>query len=82
MKFYSTNNKSLRISFKDVLLTGMPTDKGLYMPEYIPDLSDILDGNTNLSFKEIGCLVSSEFIHGELSKNDWVENFLPFINPI
>ena len=73
MKFYSTNNKSLRISFKDVLLTGMPTDKGLYMPEYIPDLSNMLDGNTNLSFKEIGCLVASEFIHDELSKNDLEE---------
>ncbi|MBI65607.1 MAG: threonine synthase [Candidatus Marinimicrobia bacterium] len=73
MKFYSTNNKNIKVSFKDVLLRGMPTDKGLYMPEYIPDLSNILDGNTNLSFKEIGCLVSSEFIHDELSKNDLEE---------
>ena len=73
MKFYSTNNKNLRVSFKDVLLMGMPTDKGLYMPEYIPDLSNVLDGNTNLSFKEIGYLISSKFIDDELSKNDLEE---------
>jgi len=84
MKFYSTNNKNLQVSFKDVLLSGMPIDKGLYMPQYIPDLSNVLDGNTNLSFQEIGYLIASKFIGNELSKNDLeevVENSITFDAP-
>ena len=37
MRFYSTNNKDLQVSFRDALMMGMPIDNGLFMPEYIPD---------------------------------------------
>ena len=38
MKFYSTNNKALRVSFKEAVFNSLPADKGLYMPEVIPQL--------------------------------------------
>ena len=67
MKFYSTNRQSNPVSFKDALLTGMPQDKGLYMPETIPDLSSIFKQDNDLTFQEISFLISSEFIDKELS---------------
>ena len=38
MKLYSTNNKDLRVSFKEAVFNSMPQDKGLYMPVQIPQL--------------------------------------------
>ena len=84
MKYYSTNDKALRMSFKDALFSGMPEDKGLYMPEDIPNLSNYFKGNNNLSFQEIGYLIASQFIDKELSINDLheiIENSITFDAP-
>jgi threonine synthase len=40
MKFYSTNNTSTRVSFKDAVFNSLPQDKGLYMPVTISRLDD------------------------------------------
>ena len=39
LKYYSTNHKSPSISFREALLQGQAPDKGLYLPEVIPQLS-------------------------------------------
>ena len=39
MNFFSTNKKSVKASFRDAVLNGQPSDKGLYFPEKIPPLS-------------------------------------------
>jgi threonine synthase len=36
--FYSTNRRSPAVSLKDALLTGQAPDKGLYLPENIPQI--------------------------------------------
>lgn len=48
MQLYSTNNKGLRVSFKEALFNSLPPDRGLYMPETIP----VFDGHfiQNLSY--------------------------------
>ncbi|MDH4058536.1 MAG: threonine synthase [Cyclobacteriaceae bacterium] len=38
MKFYSTNNKSLKVDLKQAVLQGLAADGGLYLPEQIPVL--------------------------------------------
>ncbi len=38
MKYFSTNNKSLKVSLKEAVLKGLANDKGLFMPEKIPIL--------------------------------------------
>ena len=45
MKFYSTNNKTLEVSFKDAVFNSLPADKGLYMPEEIPQLDPLFIKN-------------------------------------
>ena len=62
MKFYSTKNSANTTTFREALLTGMPVDKGLYMPESIPDLSNIFKQETNHTFQEVALLISSKFI--------------------
>jgi len=39
IKYISTNEKSLALSFKQALLQGQAPDKGLYMPDKIPTIS-------------------------------------------
>ena len=81
MKFYSTNGQSNPVSFKDALLTGMPQDKGLYMPESIPDLSSIFKQDNDLTFQEIFQQIQFEMLQmecsvGELDKHNQYVSFL------
>ncbi len=39
MKYYSLNNKSVVVDFKEATINGQAPDKGLYFPEHIPQLS-------------------------------------------
>ncbi len=39
MKFFSTNNKNHKLSFKEAVIQGLAPDNGLYFPESIPVLS-------------------------------------------
>ncbi|MCU4175382.1 threonine synthase [Carboxylicivirga sp. N1Y90] len=55
MKFYSTNNVSHISDLKSAVLNGLAPDKGLYMPEVIPELSQDFWGRLpDLSLGEIG----------------------------
>jgi threonine synthase len=51
MKFYSTQNKSLRAGFREATIKGQPEERGLYFPCNIPDqsvlLKNSLDGFSN-----------------------------------
>ena len=84
MKFYSTNKDSNEVDFETALLRGMPQDKGLYVPEYIPDISKIFNQGTDLTFQEISFLIASSFIKDELSNNEIhniIENCITFDAP-
>ncbi len=62
----------------------MPQDNGLYMPEHIPDLSNIFKQENNLNFQEISLLISSKIIDRELSNSkiqDIIEECITFDAP-
>ena len=75
MKFYSTKNQSNKVSFQRALLTGIPQDRGLYMPENIPDFSKIFDQEAQLDFQELSLLIASGFLDKELSSNE-IQNII------
>lgn len=52
MLYYSTNNTSVRVSFKEATIKGQAPDKGLYFPESIPTLSKDLVQNIDRYSKE------------------------------
>ncbi|MCJ0742111.1 threonine synthase [Pedobacter montanisoli] len=67
MEFYSTQNKNLRVSFKDAVFNSMPLDKGLYMPESIPRLSSrFIDQIEKYNLPEIAFEVASALLQNEI----------------
>ncbi|WP_104385693.1 threonine synthase [Sphingobacterium sp. HMA12] len=71
MKFYSTNNKALAVSFKDAVFNSLPADKGLYMPEQIPQLDPLFIKNIQqYSLQEIALEVASTLLGNDIPKSD------------
>ena len=53
MYFYSTNDKTLKVSFRIATLDGLPNDNGLYMPEFLPEHSSLVNNLSGLTFHDI-----------------------------
>ncbi|MGQ7853936.1 threonine synthase [Pedobacter sp. WC2501] len=71
MKLYSTNNKDLRVSFKEAVFNSMPQDKGLYMPVEIPQLdADFIENIEKYSLPEIAYKVASTLLKDEIPAED------------
>ncbi len=63
MKFYSTNNSAHRVSFRDAVLTGLPPDNGLYMPENIPQIpAERIHAFRQMSFQEIATAMADNLL--------------------
>lgn len=62
MKYYSTNSRSRFKSLKEAVLQGLADDNGLYMPEYIPALSnEFVEGIHEMDFRQIAFAVATAF---------------------
>ena len=67
MRYISTRGQAPALSFEEVVLTGMASDGGLYVPESIPQLSrDDLAEMAGLSYAEIAFRVMQPFVNGEI----------------
>lgn len=71
MILYSTNNKDLRVSFKEAVFNSMPQDKGLYMPVEIPTLdADFIQNIEQYSLPEIAYKIASTLLKDEIPAED------------
>jgi threonine synthase len=71
MKLYSTNNKQLQVSFKDAVFNSLPVDKGLYMPEHIPQLDPMFIRHIQqYSLQEIAFHVAHALIGSDIPEAD------------
>jgi len=67
LKYYSTNRKSPSISFREALLQGQAPDKGLYLPEIIPQLdADEIKSFINKPYHEIAFDITGKYLKGEI----------------
>jgi len=86
MQLYSTNNKDLRVSFKEAVFNSMPQDKGLYMPVEIPQLDkDFLAKIEQYSLPEIAYEIASTLLSDEISEKDLkalIEDAVNFEAPV
>jgi threonine synthase len=70
MLYYSTQNPSHRVSFREAAIEGQAPDKGLYFPETIPTLPDgFIEKIETLSKEEIALQVITPFV-GESIPHD------------
>ena len=71
MKYFSTNNISPPASLKDAVLSGMPGDGGLFLPERIPVLTpQQIEALSTMSFEEIAQTMAAEFLAGDVPPED------------
>lgn len=69
--FRSTNRKAPAVSFKDALIKGLAPDRGLYIPETIPEFTlDEINSFTDKSYYEIALEVGKKFLSGEIPETD------------
>lgn len=71
MQLYSTNNKDLRVSFKEAVFNSLPADNGLYMPVLIPALDpEFIRSMTDFSLPEIAFKVAQNILNGDIPDED------------
>ena len=82
MMYYSTNGRAPRADLRKAVVKGLAEDRGLYMPERIPQLpKDILRG----SFVETSCVVADAFFGEDIPAGELhriVEETLSFDCPV
>ena len=67
MHYFSTNRTAPHVSFRDAVLNGQPSDKGLYFPSYIPKLApEFIEALQGLSNEQIAFDVIRPFVDGEI----------------
>jgi threonine synthase len=71
MRYQSTRGVAPALDFRDVTLTGLASDGGLYLPEEWPALSrDEIAGLAGLSYVETAVRVMTPFVAGSLSEDE------------
>ena len=71
MRYVSTRGNAPVLDFRDVTLTGLAADGGLYVPECWPTLSrDAIAGLAGLSYVDTAVAVMAPFVEGVLSADE------------
>jgi threonine synthase len=67
MKYISTRGNAPELSFEDVLLTGLATDGGLYVPKEVPKFSlEEIESWRDLPYTELAHKVIYPFVEGSV----------------
>ncbi|MEE9431429.1 MAG: threonine synthase [Melioribacteraceae bacterium] len=86
MKYFSTNNKIETVTFREAILQGLASDKGLFMPEQIPTLEgDFIANLSSLSLQEIALHTTEHFVNDEIAKPELeniINNSITFPSPL
>lgn len=72
MKYISTRSNAPALSFEDVVLQGLASDGGLYVPEFLPKLDENkIAQMRNMTYEEIFFEVTEHFIAGEIDSDTY-----------
>ena len=67
MKYYSTNKQSPAVDFREATINGQAPDKGLYFPEFIPQVTkELIEQLPGFSFEDIAFTVLKPYIGGTI----------------
>jgi threonine synthase len=71
MKYYSTNNKDLKVTLREAVIQGLAPDNGLFMPEHIPVLpGPFYQSIGERSFSDIALEVARHLIGTDLPQDE------------
>lgn len=71
MKYVSTRGEAPSLSFEDVVLTGLASDGGLYVPESLPKFSqEEIASWSGLSYRDLALKIITPFVAGEIPEQD------------
>jgi len=71
MKFISTRGEAPALSFEEVVLAGLASDGGLYVPEQLPSFSQgEIASWAGLSYEQLAFKVITPFVDGEIPDED------------
>ncbi len=71
MKYISTRGEAPSLSFEDVVLTGLASDGGLYVPESLPKFSqEEIASWAGLSYQDLAFKIIAPFVAGEVPDAD------------
>ncbi|WP_191601318.1 threonine synthase [Marinomonas algicola] len=74
MKYISTRGKAPALSFGDVLLAGLASDGGLYVPETLPTFSrEEIASWSGLSYQELAFNIMYPFVEGDIPADAFKE---------
>lgn len=86
MRFYSTNNPSIKVDLREAVTRGLAPDNGLYMPEQINPLPpSFFKEIGRLSFADIGFAVAKNILAGSVpdaALRNMVEHTIQFDSPL
>jgi threonine synthase len=86
MRLYSTKNTSEFVDLKTAVFEGLPKDNGLFMPEFIPQLSpNFIKNLKNNSFQSIAFEVAKTLLQGAIPDSDLkniIESAIDFPAPV
>ncbi len=71
MKYISTRGDAPKLSFEEVVLTGLASDGGLYVPETIPSFSkEEIASWAGLNYRDLAYKVILPFVEDEIPRED------------
>jgi threonine synthase len=71
MNLYSTNNRELKVPFMEAVFNSLPADKGLYMPQTIPQMNpEFMRNLHNYTFSEISFEVAKALLDGAIPDDE------------
>lgn len=85
MKYVSTRGSAPELNFADVLLAGLATDGGLYVPEFWPSLTvGDLQRFASMSYPQVAVDVMWPFVEGSISRDEFErivhDSYATFVN--
>jgi threonine synthase len=81
LKYYSTNQQSQVVDFKEATIQGQAPDKGLYFPEVIPVVEQsLIDNIANHSNEEIAFRVIKPYVGNSISEEKLFEIVTETVN--
>jgi threonine synthase len=71
MNYYSLNKNAVNVDFREATINGQAPDKGLYFPEYIPNVAvDIINNIGNYSKEELALEMMLPYVGDTITRSD------------